>query len=88
MDNREEPEPTVAAIEAALGRGADPNAALEWEHDQGITVTVRWPALVLLAHYYDRADCARHCFLCTATNTPTVVAYLLTLLVTLCTLLT
>ena len=30
VNEDQEPEPTVAAIEAALGRGADPNAALEW----------------------------------------------------------
>ena len=58
VDGDEEPEPTVAAIEAALGRGADPNAALE----VGGGVTVRIPALVLLALSYDRADCVRHCF--------------------------
>ena len=71
VDGREEPEPTVAAIEAALGRGADPNAALE--EDMGDGVTVRTPALMLLALFYDRADGVRHCFFAL----PTVAAYLL-----------
>ena len=61
VDDEEEPEPTVAAIEAALERGADPNAALE--RDLGAGRTVRTPALVLLALFYDRADCVLHCFL-------------------------
>ena len=58
VDKREEPEPTVAAIEAALGRGAEPNAALEeiLQGDPGDGITVRFPALVLLAGYYDRGD--------------------------------
>ena len=60
VHGRKEPEPTVAAIEAALGRGAEPNAAREVEVGNG--VTERCPALVLLASSYDRADCVRHCF--------------------------
>ena len=60
VDKREEPEPTVAAIEATLGRGADPNTALEVVKGSG--VTLRIPALMLLARSYDRADCVRHCF--------------------------
>ena len=60
VDKRKEPEPTVAAIEAALGRGANPNAALEKVKADG--VTRRTPALVRLALCYDRADCVRHCF--------------------------
>ena len=64
VDGRKQPEPTVAAIEAALGRGAEPNAALE--KVMGAGVPMRTPALVLLAYSYryDRADCVRHCFLC------------------------
>ena len=71
-----EPEPTVAAIEAALGRGAEPNAALEWEVSGG--VTVRIPALALLAECYDRADCVRHCFSLIILALATVLVTLLT----------
>ena len=60
VDETKEPEPTVAAIEAALRRGAEPNAAVEV--DLGDGVTARCPALEFLAHSYDRADCVRHCF--------------------------
>ena len=45
-----------------LAAGADPNAALE--EALGDRTTARWPALVLLVHFYDRADCVRHYFFC------------------------
>ena len=67
VDDEKEPEPTVAAIEAALGRGAEPNTALEWVMDDGLTV--RRPALALLALSYDRADCVCHCSFCAQWHT-------------------